>query len=81
MCEWGYRLVATLGKQEWDSLPTTSLGTKTWQTLSWGEGEGEEGAETTFIHQLQSDTGLSVLWGMISPSVMTNRREWDRLIK
>ena len=61
MCEWGYRLVATLEKQEWDCLPTTSLGTKTWQTLSWGGGGGGgEGAEKTFIDQLGSDTGLSV---------------------
>ena len=62
MCEWGYRLVATLEKQEWDCLPTTSLGTKTWQTLNWGKGGegGREGAETTFIDQLKSDIGLSV---------------------
>ena len=26
-----------------------------------GGGEGEEGAETTFIDQLESDTGLSAL--------------------
>ena len=63
MCEWGYRLVATLEKQEWDCLPTTSLGTKTWQTLNWGKGGGGgggEGAETKFIDQLGSDTGISV---------------------
>ena len=83
MCEWGYRFVATLEKQEWDCLPTTSLGTKTWQTLNWGKGGGggERGGRNNIHWPIREwHRSFSLLRHDLA-SVMTNRREWDRLMK